>query len=404
MANEESVWRVLRSCVAPVYYPVFAVLLGVAILVPVLPLYLTDENVGLSLVGLIIAGGGVGAAAIGLPAAALTERFGNDRAMAVGISVSALAVFAFPVTSIAIALVALRVLGGSGVGVIYQTRTLYLSRNVDVQFRGRAGSFVGGTNRFAFVIGPILGGWIADQWSYEAAFLISGMITAAALLWLVLPGGRESADVQPVERVSIMPALHRHRGLLMRGGIGSMLILGAREGRYVVVPLVADQFELSNSEIGLIVAIGTGIDFAFFPIAGWIMDRFGRLYSIVPFFSLMAFGLVLLGRADSVTGIIVASLVMGVGNGLTSGTMLTLATDMAPADAQGPYIAGQTLMGNFGLFVGPVIVGWLADVAGLDISAYGLATILLAGVLWMAFIVGETHAGRQRVPKRTTAT
>jgi len=402
--NGDSVWRVLRSCVAPVYYPVGAVLLGAGILLPVLPLYLIDQEVSLSLVGLITAGGGIGAFIIGVPAAAVTERLGNDATLFISVAIAAVAVLVFPLTSIALVLLALRVVAGFGLGAMFQTRALYLSRNVATEYRGRASSFMGGTNRLAFVVGPIVGGWIADRWSYAAAFTLSGLVTAAALFWLLLPGGPEDADVAPVERVSIAPALRRHRGTLIRGGVGSLLILGAREGRFVLVPLIADQFELSNSEIGLIVAVGTGIDFACFPIAGWIMDRFGRLYSIVPFFTLMAIGLIMLGRADSVSGIVVASMVMGVGNGLTSGTMLTLATDLAPSDGQGPFIAGMILMGNSGLFVGPLVVGWLGDVAGLDWSAYGLAAILLAGVLWMAFMVGETHAGRQREPKRTTAT
>jgi MFS family permease len=407
MASEGSIWRVLRGCIAPVYFPIGAILLGVGILIPVLPLYLTQEDVSLSMVGLVIAGAGLGAFVIGLPAAAVTERFGNDQMTFVAVVIAALGILAFPLSSIAVVLIALRVLAGFGLGAIFQSRSLYVSRNIETQYRGRVSSFIGGTNRLAFVVGPILGGWIVDRWSYDAAFVVSGLTTASALLWVLLPGGREPAEAAPVERVSIGPALRRHRGLLLRGGIGSLLILGAREGRYVVVPLVADQFELSASEIGLVVAIGTGIDFACFPVAGWIMDRFGRLYAIVPFFSLMAVGLVLLGRADSIRDVVVASLVMGLGNGLTSGSMITLATDMAPSDAQGPFIAGMTLMGNSGLFVGPFLVGWLADIAGLDVSAYGLATMLLVGVRWMALVVGETHSdGRQAVGavKRTTET
>ena len=407
MGCEESVWKVLGRCLVPLYFPVAAMMLGVGILLPVLPLYLKDEGVSLSLVGLIIAGAGLGSAMVGLPAAAIAERFGNDRMMFMGILISAITILIFPLTSIAIVLFGLRVVGGFGVGSMAQSRNLFIARNVEVRYRGRVASFMGGTHRLTFVIGPVLGGTIADQWGYAAAFTVAGLVTAVALLWIVLPGGSESNHAKPPPPVSVRPALRKYRRLLLTGGVGTFLIMAAREGRYVVVPLVADQFDLSSAEIGLLVSVGTAIDFAFFPIAGWIMDRFGRLYAVVPFFSLMAVGLILLGRSNSTSDVIVASIVMGVGNGLTSGSMLTLASDLAPADAQGPFIAGINLMSSGGLFAGPFLVGWLADISGINVSAYGLATILFAGVAWMAFVVGESSGGgaqRRLAPKRTTAT
>lgn len=402
MVSEGSVWHVLRRCLVPLYFPVAAMMLGVGILLPVLPLYLKDEGVSLSLVGLIIAGAGLGSAMVGLPAAAVAERFGNDRMMLMGIVISAATILVFPLTSVAVVLLGLRVVGGFGVGSMGQSRNLFIARNVEAQYRGRVSSFMGGTHRLTFVIGPVLGGFIADQWGYAAAFTVSGIVTSTALVWIVLPGGSESNHAKPPPPVSVRPALRRYRRLLLTGGTGAFLIMAAREGRYVVVPLIADQFELSSAEIGLLISVGTAIDFAFFPIAGWIMDRFGRLYAVVPFFSLMAVGLILLGLAGSTSGVVVASIVMGVGNGLTSGSMLTVASDLAPADAQGPFIAGFNLMSSGGLFVGPFLVGWLADVFGIDVSAYGLAAILFAGVAWMALVVGESGGGgvqRRLAPK-----
>jgi hypothetical protein len=45
---------------------------------------------------------------------------------------------------------------------------------------------------------------------------------------------------------------------------------------------------------------------------------------------------------------------------------------------------------NLGLFLGPLVVGAVADVAGLDVSAFVLGGILLAGVAWIALVIGET--------------
>ena len=90
----------------------------------------------------------------------------------------------------------------------------------------------------------------------------------------------------------------------------------------------------------------------------------------------------------------IASVLIGGGNGVTSGAVLTLGADLAPPGEQGPYLAGFSLITNFGLFLGPVAVGAAADIAGLDASAFVLGAIVMAGVAWIALIVGETSAPR----------
>jgi MFS family permease len=120
------------------------------------------------------------------------------------------------------------------------------------------------------------------------------------------------------------------------------------------------------------------------------MDRFGRLFAIVPSFSLMAVGLLLIGLADTTTGVVVGTIVTGVGNGMSAGTMLTYGSDLAPADDPGPFLAGLNVMTYTGRVVGPLLVGWFADAVGLGTSAVALSVVLAVGVAWIVVIVGET--------------
>ena len=103
------------------------------------------------------------------------------------------------------------------------------------------------------------------------------------------------------------------------------------------------------------------------------MDRFGRLYrDRAGALSLLGVGLLVLGLTHDATGAIVAGVVMGIGNGMSAGTMLTLGGDLAPTDA-GPFLSALGMMQDLGVVVGPIVVGWLADTAGLDVSAIVLA-------------------------------
>ena len=390
-----SVWAELRRLVPSVYVPVAMMTLGVGIILPLVPLYLEDSGVSLSTVGLIIGAFGFGAALIGIPASALAERHTNDHLLLAAIGAAATGVVVFGLTELAAVLIVARFVSGCGLGSFGQSRQLFIARGVPPHFRGRVNSAMGGTNRFALAIGPVIGGAIADTWSFRTAFVVAGLVMAAGAIFWVLPGGREDQAVVAAQpRAAVGASLRRHRGLVLRGGIGPMLIQAGREGRYVVIPLVADRLGLSVAEIGGLLAIGTVIDFVVFPISGILMDRFGRLYAIVPAFTVMAIGMVLLGLADTATDVAIASVLIGGGNGVTSGAVLTIGADLAPEGEQGPYLAGFTLVSNAGLFVGPLVVGAVADIAGLDVSAFALGGIIMAGVLWIAVVIGETAAPR----------
>ena len=386
----------LRRLFVPVYFPWAMSLLGAGVLLPVLPLYLKDEGLSLTMVGLVIGAAGLGSALGGLPASAFAEKQGNDRRMFGALALQSVALAALGLTGLAVALIVLRVAYGLGLAGSGQSRQLYIARSVDTAVRGRVMSWVGGTHRFTLVIGPLLGGYVFERWGAESVFVLAGAITSVALLWIVLPGGRDPDDKpsEHDETMSVGPTLWRHRRLLARASLGPLLVMAARDGRYVVLPLIGDRLELDGAQIGALVAVGTAADFLLFPVSGFVMDRFGRLASMVPAFSLMTFGLVLLGVADTAAQAVVAGIVIGVGNGLSSGAMLTMASDLAPADGRGPFIAGFNMVSSTGQLLGPFIVGWAADVIGLGASAIALAVVLAIGLSWIVFVIGET--GRTR--------
>ena len=392
-------WAELRRLIPPLYVPIAMMTLGVGIILPIVPLYLEDTGVGLTAVGVVMGAFGVGAALVGIPASSFAERRTNDHLLLIAIAAAATSVVLFGLTELAVLLVLARFVAGSGFGAVGQSRQLFITRGVPIRFRGRVNSGMGGTHRLALVIGPVLGGAVAEAVSFRAAFVLAGAVMAVGAVFWILPGGREDQRIiDAAPPVAVRASLRRHRGRVARGGVGPMLIQAGREGRYVIIPLVADRLGLSVAEIGGLLAVGTVIDFVVFPISGVIMDRFGRLYSIVPAFTVMAVGLVMLGLADNATDVAIASVLIGAGNGVTSGAVLTLGADLAPEGEEGPYLAGFTLVSNLGLFLGPLVVGAVADVAGLDVSAFVLGGILLAGVAWIAFVIGET--GR-RPPKPT---
>jgi MFS family permease len=324
-------------------------------------------------------------------------RFGERKVLIGAIAIFASATATLGTTTVALVLAALRLTSGAANGAIRLSRQTYITRRIDVGVRGRAMAMIGGSMRISLFIGPLIGGILVDLVGYTATFAIAGVLTATGMLppllvpdHIPLLAGRE-----PKRRIGILRAISTHRRLLAKVGIIPMLVMTVREGRLVVIPLIGDDLGLSSSAVGAVVTVGTAADLMLFPVAGWVMDRFGRLAAMIPAFGLIACGLVALGMANGTPLVVAAGAIIGIGNGLCSGTMLTLGSDVAPPEAPGQFLAGLATMQEGGRVAGPLLVGAMGAAYGLGAAAYALALVLVVAIVWLVLIVGET--GRQRV-------
>ena len=384
--------QVLRRLAMPVFVPIIAGNLGLTMLVPVLPLYLTDSGLSLRLASIVLAALGLGASLGGLPTGALMGRFGERVVLIVAIAVFATSTAVLGVTTTALVLAALRLASGAANGAIRLSRQTYITRRVEVGVRGRAMSMIGGSFRVSLFVGPAIGGALVDLVGYTATFAIAGALTATGMLPPLLVRDhlplRDGTDT--TKRIGILRAVVAHRRLLAVAGFVPMLVITVREGRLVIIPLIGDELGLSSTAVGALVTVGTAADLLLFPVAGWVMDRFGRLAAMVPAFGLIALGLIVLGLANGTPLAVAAGAIIGIGNGMSSGTMLTLGSDLAPPDAPGQFLAGMATMQDSGRVAGPLLVGAVGAAFGLGAAAFALAGVLFVAIAWLTLVVGET--------------
>ena len=199
----------LRPLVLPVYLPCFFINGGTSMLAPLLPLYLAEVGLSDSTLGLVIAAAGVGGMASQVVWGRLIDRLGDNTVLVIAIAVITGSVAAFGVVGSAVALGAMRLIGGMGSAGWVLSRQTFLTRATDPATRGKAMALFGGTTRTAFLVGPAVAGVVAETAGFGTAFLVSALTTAAGvvplLAWRPTPGHDNGASLPAVARPSLRP-------------------------------------------------------------------------------------------------------------------------------------------------------------------------------------------------------
>ena len=74
---------------------------------------------------------------------------------------------------------------------------------------------------------------------------------------------------------------------------------------------------------------------------------------------------------------------MGLGNGLSSGAMITVGADLAPVEVRGEFLGLWRFIGDAGASGGPLVVGGVADLFSLPMA--GLAMAVAGGLASVIF-------------------
>src|SRR5690606_10434626 len=211
---------------------------------------------------------------------------------------------------------------------------------------------------------------VATLFGLRSPFVLYAALCFVALLLVVRFLPRADRRLVPPTAQGARKALAAAGPVLRDAGIGQLLGQMTRAGRKVLIPLFASEvLGLGAFDVGLIVSLSGMVDMLMFYPAGWLMDTRGRKHAIVPCFLVMGLGMLLVPFTTGFTRLRAAGLLVGFGNGVGSGTMMTLGADLAPRDATGEFLGLWRMIGDAGLVGGPLLVGAVAQATSLGASA-----------------------------------
>lgn len=377
----------LRRLAVPAFGPSLLLGLCEGAILPVLALSALAMGASTAVAGLVVALVGIGTLLANLPAAALTTRFGERRAM-VGASVAAVAALLLCVLAPAIWLFGTAVLlFGLTRAVFLLARQTFLVEAAPAHLRARAMATLGGMHRVGAFLGPFLGAafihFLGLPGAYWAALLV---MIATGVMSLAIPdlASRTLRAREAVVQPDALQLLREHAHTYLTLGVASALVGAIRACRQIVIPLWAAHLGMDATTTSLIYGLMGAADMALFYPAGKVMDRHGRRMVTLPCLLIMGTSLLLIPLTTSFAGLLAVGILLGTGNGIGSGIVLTIGADASPEVGRTRFLGIWRVVTDSGSSGGPVLLSALTAMLSLasGIVAIGGLGFVAAWMYW----------------------
>lgn len=417
MSTDQS--QFFKHLFVPVYLPAILFATGEGALIPVVPLTAHSLGANLAMASIIAGLLMIGIVAGDVPAGMLVARFGEETAMRVSATLAAIASIVCWMTNSLILLAVGVFLIGMASATFALARQTFLTQWTPTAFRARAMSLLGGTTRVGYFIGPFIAAPIIGIWGSRSVYWAHVVACAAVIvaLW-IMPNPREalernrarataqgltgpiavirSTDVAASDAVASSaaqthaakprPALIAYISQLIRLGTAAGIIQMLRASRQVILPLWGVHLQLPETHIAVIVGFAGAVDLALFYTSGQIMDRYGRRWAAVPVLIGLSVSHFLLMFAGSEWSYIAIAVLMSLSNGLGSGIVMTLGSDMAARYAperMPAYLGAWRVFSDTGSALGPILISTMTAAVSLAGAAGVMAGAGLLGAVLM---------------------
>lgn len=365
-----------RGAILLLMINIFLIFTGIGLVIPIMPTYMNELHISGSVVGLLVAAFSLTQLVFSPLAGKLSDKMGRKKIIVVGMLVFAVSEWLFGFSNGAFMLFIARMLGGIGGALIMPAVMAYTADVTTMKDRAKGMGFINAAITTGFIIGPGVGGYIAEFGIrvpfYGAA--IAGLIAAVVTLIILPESKRKQATEKPHNPSETVASPEKKTNIFRQ------VLQSYREPYFLsLIIILVVSFGLSNYEtvFGLFVDHRYGFtakDIAFiitfgsiagavvqFTVFGWILNTFGE-EKVVSFCLLVASISIALTLLVSVYWLIVlVTFIVFLSIDILRPTISTQISRMA--DDQQGYIAGlNSAFTSFGNIVGPIIAGLLFDI------------------------------------------
>ena len=363
----------------------FFVAAGFGVQSPALPVFANELNAGSTALGAMIAAFALTRMVTAWPFGKVIAKWGERRTLSAGMALLAITSIAAGLSQNPTQLILFRGLSGVGSAAFSVSAMSLLLRASEPEARGRTiGLFMGALN-LGFVAGPALGGallFMPPRW----IFLLYGVAVALTGVLAMRVMSHDHGD--PQEKKAGTPPALTITGALRTGvfhvaattnlGLG-WIVYGLRAS--ILPMLLLNVLHEGPKWIGAGLAICALLQVAVLPYAGKLTDAWGRRSPLIVGELLLASSLTLLWASPSLVSYLVCMAVMGVGAALCTTAASAALGDITGGGSGGTVVAIYQMAADFGMVIGPLIAGRLAETSFTAALLVSAAVAVVGAVL-----------------------
>ena len=365
--------------------------IGFGFIVPVFPVYIIELGMGGIELGVLAASFAASRIFLAGPLGGLSDTVGRKKILVYSLLGFAISNIIYAFAQDAWVMIAARAMEGAVSAGFFPTANAFVSDMTTPENRGTAMGYLSTGNMVGFVIGPVVGGVLAEFLGIRLPFIIAAGVTLFTMLLLTIlvqePLRREVTEVTKPPRVPLKEVLSRAYNAYGALGISmfaNMFAIGVLEVAFMLDAVV--RFGIGPLEIGGFFGV-IGICMIIGNIGfGKLSDKIGRKWLIVIGAIIGTISMLMFATATDTFSFYVAGAVLSIGMSMRGPAIQALIADLTEPSSYGRVMGFFGAISNSAYVVSPTMSGYLFDLHGNAISSLliggGVSLIggLVAGV------------------------
>jgi DHA1 family tetracycline resistance protein-like MFS transporter len=379
-----------KPSVLIIFLTVFIDLVGFGIIIPILPLYATQHGATPFQLGALLASYSVMQFVFAPILGSLSDRVGRKPVLAASLLGTSVASVALGVASslpgaLWLLFVARLLDGVTGANIA--TAQAYIADVTTPEKRARGMGLIGMAFGLGFVLGPAIGGLLAQVHIALPFYAVGALAFLNAVLMLAFlpePERRLSVAVEARSRFARLSVALRDPNTSLLLVVFLLVTTAFAIMESTLALLLRDRFAYGPSEVayvfafvGLVMAIVQG------GLVGRLAERVGERPLILLGAGLLAVALCLLAAPlPASPGLLLGAVgILATGVALHNPSVTGLVSRLAPASAQGTTLGVTQSMGSLGRIAGPLLGGALYGAGWSAPYYFGAAVMAIAALL-----------------------
>ncbi|MGK7376850.1 MFS transporter [Planococcus sp. 1R117A] len=340
------------------------------IIIPILPSYLESINQGGMAAGLMIAIFAAAQFLFSPIAGKWADQYGRRKMIIYGLAGLTLSMFVFYVSDSIWILYLSRVIGGIGAAMLVPAIFAYIADITTYDQRAKGNSLVSAAMSLGIVVGPGIGGFLAD-FSMKLPFLVSALVSLVAVIFsVVLLKESDAVKADP----ALAATLTDEESMFKKIGrsvtmpyfipliITLVMSFGLLAYESVVGLYLDNQFQSTAKDIAfMITATGVVSVIVQLFIVDRIVRRYGEVAVLIAFIGVAAAGFLLSLFAGSYAMFFTVSLIIFMATSILRPVLNTLISKMADGEVGFAMGMNNAYM-SIGNVIGPLLAGALYDI------------------------------------------